>query len=299
MGIPLRHTTLHGHDVTYRLAKADPDAPTLLLIHGMAGNSRTWKDVMPGLAEDFSVLAPDLIGHGESAKPVGDYSLGAFASGLRDLLATLDIASVTVIGHSLGGGVAMQLAYQHPELVDRLVLVGSGGLGREVSWLLRLLTLPGAEYVMPLFFPPLVLDSGNELGKAIHDRGWSLPHFGEMWRAYASLGQAENRKAFVRTLRAVIDPGGQTVNATDRLYLAAAMPTLIIWGDQDGIIPVEHAYAAHEAIPHSHLEILEGCGHFPHVQEPDHLVQVIRDFVNTTKPLPADVRSIREALIGA
>ena len=296
MGIPLRHTTLHGHDVTYRLAEADPAEPTLLLVHGMAGNSRTWKDVMPDLAGDFTVLAPDLIGHGESAKPMGDYSLGAFASGLRDLLAKLEIGPVTVVGHSLGGGVAMQLAYQHPELVDRLVLIGSGGLGREVSWLLRLLTLPGAEYLMPLFFPPFVRDGGNELGRAIHDRGWSLPHVGEMWRAYASLGQAENRKAFVRTLRAVIDPGGQTVNATDRLYLAAAMPTLIIWGDRDGIIPVEHAYAAHEAIPHSRLEILAGCGHFPHVQEPAHLVEVIRDFVLTSAPLAGGMRPFQEAL---
>jgi pimeloyl-ACP methyl ester carboxylesterase len=299
MGIPLRHVTLHGHDVTYRLARADPAQPTLLLIHGMAGNSRTWKDVMPTLANDFTVLAPDLIGHGESAKPVGDYSLGAFASGLRDLLAMLDIGPVTVIGHSLGGGVAMQLAYQHPELVDRLVLIGSGGLGREVSWLLRLLTLPGAEYLMPFFFPPNVRERGDELSRSLHERGWGIPHFGEMWRAYASLSQAENRKAFVRTLRAVIDPGGQTVNATDRLYLAAAMPTLIVWGDQDGIIPVDHAYAAHDAIPHSKLEILEGCGHFPHVQEPDHLVEVIRDFVNTTQPLPGDRPSFREALSGA
>ncbi len=296
MGVPLRHTVLHGHDVTYRLAEADSGRPTLLLIHGMAGSSRTWKSVMPDLAEDFTVLAPDLIGHGESAKPMGDYSLGAFASGLRDLLALLEIGPVTVIGHSLGGGVAMQLAYQHPELVDRLVLIGSGGLGREVSWLLRLLTLPGAEYLMPLFFPSIVRDSGNELSKAMHGRGWSLPHLDEMWRAYASLGQAENRKAFVRTLRAVIDPGGQTVNASDRLYLAAAMPTLIIWGDKDGVIPVEHAHAAHEAIPHSRLEILEGCGHFPHMQEPDHLAEVIREFVKSTKPLPGGTHLFREAL---
>ncbi|MAT04755.1 MAG: alpha/beta hydrolase [Acidimicrobiaceae bacterium] len=299
MGIPLRHVTLHGHDVTYRLAEAGPDAPALLLIHGLAGNSRTWKDVMPALAAEFTVLAPDLLGHGESAKPVGDYSLGAFASGLRDLLAKLGIGPVTVIGHSLGGGVAMQLAYQHPELVDRLVLIGSGGLGREVSWLLRLLTLPGAEYLMPLFFPPLVVDRGNELGKAIHERGWSVPHVGEMWRAYASLGQAENRRAFVRTLRSVIDPGGQTVSATDRLYLAAAMPTLIIWGDQDGIIPVEHAHAAHAAIPHSRLEILEGCGHFPHVQQPERLVELVTDFVRTTTPLEGGMRPFRAALLDA
>ena len=291
--------TLHGHDVTYRLAEAAPGRPTPLHIHGPAGNSRTRKDVKPGLADDFTVLAPDLPGHGESANPMGDYSHGAFASGLRDLLATLDIGPVTVIGHSLGGGVAMQLAYQHPELVDRLVLIGSGGLGREVSWILRLLTLPGAEYLMPLFFPPMVVEGGTELGKAMHDRGWGVPHLGEMWRAYASLSQAENRRAFVKTIRSVIDPGGQTVNASDRLYLAAAMPTLLVWGDQDGIIPVEHAYAAHEAIPHSRLEILEGCGHFPHVQEPDHLVEVIREFVNTTAPLEGGLRPFREALRGA
>jgi len=299
MGIPLSRTSLHGHEVTYRLAQADPGAPTLLLIHGMAGNSRTWKDVMPELAHDFTVLAPDLIGHGESAKPVGDYSLGAFASGLRDLLALLEIGPVTVIGHSLGGGVAMQLAYQHPELVDRLVLIGSGGLGREVSWLLRFFTLPGAEYVMPFLFPSFVRDGGNKMGRSLHDWGWSMPHIDEMWRAYESLGQAENRQAFVRTLRSVIDPGGQTVDASDRLYLAAAMPTLIVWGDRDGIIPVEHAHAAHDAIPHSRLEILEGCGHFPHVQEPDHLAEVIREFVETTEPGSSGVRSFREALLGA
>ena len=291
--------TLHGHDVTFRLAEADPDRPTLLLIHGLAGNSLTWRGVMPGLAEEYSVLAPDLLGHGESAKPMGDYSLGAFANGLRDLLAKLGINTVTVIGHSLGGGVAMQLAYQHPELVDRLVLIGSGGLGREVSWILRLLSLPGAEYLMPLFFPPMVVEGGTELGKAIHERGWSVPHIGEIWRAYASLSQAENRRAFVRTIRSVIDPGGQTVDASDRLYLAAAMPTLIIWGDRDGIIPVEHAHAAHAAIAHSRLEILEDCGHFPHVEEPDRLVEVIADFVNTTSPLEGGLRPFRDALRNA
>lgn len=283
MGIPLQHVNLHGHDVTFRLADADRSRPVILLIHGLAGNSRTWKDVMPALAEDFTVLAPDLLGHGESAKPEGDYSLGAFASGLRDLLAVLDLGPVTVIGQSLGGGIAMQLAYQHPELVDRLVLVGSGGLGREVSWILRMLTLPGAEYVMPLLFPPFVRERGDGVSRALHERGWRLPHIDEMWRAYSSLSRAENRHAFVRTLRSVIDPRGQVVNASDRLYLAAAIPTMIVWGDQDAIIPIEHAYAAHAAIPGSRLEVFEGCGHFPHVEDPQRLVAAIYDFVKTTE----------------
>jgi len=297
MGIPLRHVTLHGHDVTYRLASHDTIRPTILLIHGMAGNSRTWKHVMPGLAEEFTVLAPDLLGHGESAKPTGDYSLGSFASGLRDLLAVLDVGPVTVVGHSLGGGVAMQLAYQHPELVERLVLIGSGGLGREVSWMLRMLTLPGAEYVMPLLFPQFVSDRGDALNQTLHDRGLRSPHLGEMWRAYSSLSRAENRHAFVRTIRAVIDPGGQTVSATDRLYLAAAKPTMIVWGDEDGMIPVEHGYAAHEAVPHSRLEIFGGCGHFPHVQEPERLIASLTDFVNTTDPHQFDALSLHDVLV--
>jgi pimeloyl-ACP methyl ester carboxylesterase len=299
MSIPARHVTIHGHDVTYRRSETDPSRPTILLIHGMAGNSRTWKDVMPALSEDFNVLAPDLIGHGESAKPMGDYSLGAFASGLRDLLAVLSIGPVTVVGHSLGGGVAMQLAYQHPELVDRLVLIGSGGLGREVSWLLRILTLPGAEYAMPLIFPHFVREPGDAVNRAIHERGFGIPQLGEMWRAYSSLSQAENRKAFVRTLRAVIEPGGQTVNATDRLYLAAAMPTMIVWGDRDQIIPIAHGRAAHEAIPHSRLEVFEGCGHFPHVEDPERLVETIRDFVDSTEPLPGGLAPFRDALLGS
>ncbi len=298
MSISARHVTIHGHDVTFRLAEHDSSSrPTVLLIHGMAGNSRTWKDVMPALSQDYTVLAPDLIGHGESAKPMGDYSLGAFASGLRDLLAVLDIGPVTVAGHSLGGGVAMQLAYQHPELVDRLILVGSGGLGREVSWLLRMLTLPGAEYVMPLAFPNFIREPGDALNRAIHERGFGVPRLGEMWRAYSSLSQAENRRAFVRTLRSVIDPGGQTVNATDRLYLAAAMPTMIVWGDRDPIIPIAHAQAAHEAIPHSRLEVFEGCGHFPHVEDPQRLVDSIRDFIDSTEPVPGGIGRFRDILL--
>jgi pimeloyl-ACP methyl ester carboxylesterase len=178
----------------------------------------------------------------------------------------------------------MQLAYQHPELCDRLVLVGSGGLGREVSWLLRLVTLPGAEQLMPLIFPRVVADRGDQLGSLLAKVGVKAPRLSEMWRAYASLAGAENRKAFVRTIRGVIEPGGQTVNALDRLYLAAHLPTLIIWGDRDDIIPISHAHAAHAAIPGSQLSILEGVGHFPHVEAPERFAEVLTEFLATTPP---------------
>jgi pimeloyl-ACP methyl ester carboxylesterase len=227
------------------------------------------------------VIAPDLLGHGESATPPGDYSLGGFAALLRDVLGALDVEHVTVVGQSLGGGVAMQLAYQHPELVERLVLVASGGLGREVSWMLRALAFPGAEYVAPVLFPDFVKRLGDNVGRTVERLGIRAPRVAEMWNAYASLTDGEHLAAFLRTLRSVIEPGGQAVSANDRLYLASAMPTLIVWGDADPIIPVSHAYAAHEVIVGSRLEILPGVGHFPQAEAPERLTRLLLDFMRT------------------
>ena len=291
---PLQRVTIHGHEVTYRMGGT---GPAVLLIHGMAGSSRTWKEVTELMVGDHTIIAPDLLGHGESAKPMGDYSLGAFASGIRDLLGLLGVERTTVVGQSLGGGIAMQLAYQHPELVERLVLVGSGGLGREVSWMLRLLTLPGAELVMPVLFPSFMRDRGNDVNRFLHDKGIRAPHLGEMWRAYASLSGAPNRGAFLRTLRSVVDPGGQTVSALDRIYLASGLPTLIVWGDHDPIIPIEHAYAAQAAIEGSRVEIMEGCGHFPHVEEPKKFAELLSEFIATTEPASVALDEYREILV--
>jgi pimeloyl-ACP methyl ester carboxylesterase len=295
MSLSLRHARIHGHDVGYRMAG---QGPVILLVHGMAGSSRTWLPVMEILARDYTVIAPDLLGHGESAKPMGDYSLGAYASGLRDLLVgALGIEHATLVGQSLGGGVAMQLAYQHPELCERLVLVASGGLGREVSWVLRALALPGAEYVLPALFPRAARRAGDRLVRFFHERGVSAPHVAEMWQAYASLTETPNRRAFVRTVRAVIDPGGQTVSARDRLYLADAVPTLLVWGDQDDIIPVAHAHATHEMLPKSRLEIFEGAGHFLHVEQPLRFAETLRDFVEGTQPAQRDASTFRETML--
>jgi pimeloyl-ACP methyl ester carboxylesterase len=229
MNFDLQHVSIHGHDIGYRMAG---EGPALLMIHGIAGSSRAWREVMPTLAHDYTVIAPDLIGHGRSAKPVGDYSLGAYASGMRDLLGVLGVERATMVGQSFGGGVALHLAFQHPECCERLVLVDSGGLGREVSWVLRLMTLPGTEFIMPALFPTLVRERGNDISRMLHNRGVRMARIGEMWSAYASLTESANRQAFVRTIRAVIDPGGQTVSAMDRLHLAAQIPTLIVWGGQ-------------------------------------------------------------------
>jgi pimeloyl-ACP methyl ester carboxylesterase len=279
----LATTTIHGHDVAYRVA-GDPDAPVVVLVHGMAGSSSTWRDVIATLAERHRVIAPDLLGHGRSDKPQGDYSLGAHASLLRDLLVCLDVPRATIVGQSLGGGVAMQFAYQYPEMCERLVLVSSGGLGRDVNWILRVLSLPGAELVLPVVVPRFVTERGDALSRWLHRKGVRPPRMAEMWQAYASLSNGENRTAFLRTLRSVVDASGQTVSARDRLYLTESTPTLIVWGDDDPIIPVEHGIEAHEAMPGSRLEVFEGVGHFPHVEAPERFSEVLVDFIATTEP---------------
>lgn len=279
--------TIHGRRMTYRTGG---EGPVLLLIHGMAGSATTWKHVMPILCRRFRVVAPDMPGHGDSAKGAGDYSLGNLASSLRDLLVALGHERATIVGQSLGGGVAMQLAYQFPERCERLVLVSSGGLGREVNALLRALSLPGAEAVLSLgCSAPIQRTIERAAGLAARVGLQPEPRIEELWRSYASLGDPETRQAFLRTLRAVIDAGGQAVSAASRLHLAAACPTLIIWGGADPIIPVEHAHEAHAAIPGSRLEIFEGIGHFPHVESPARFVEVLETFVDTTAPARIEI----------
>ena len=237
------------------------------------------------------MIAPDLLGHGESAKPQGDYSLGAFASGLRDLLSVLDVDSVTIVGHSFGGGVAMQLAYQHPHLVDRLVLVASGGLGREVCWLLRLLALPGAEYLMPFGFPKPLVDRATDVGRALGRRNIRSPKLAEMWRGYSSLAGCTESPG-VRADDARGDrAGGQVVNAEDRLVSRGAHPDADRLGRPRRDHPGRARLAAHELIPTSRLEILHGVGHFPHVEAPDRFNDVMLDFLATTAAGPIEPRA--------
>jgi pimeloyl-ACP methyl ester carboxylesterase len=190
----------------------------------------------------------------------------------------------------------MQLAYQHPECCERLVLVDSGGLGREVSWLLRFMAFPGSEYLMPVIFPSVIGQRGDQISRMLHDRGIRMPRIGEMWRSYASLTDTSNRNSFIRTIRSVIDPGGQTVSAMDRFYLAEKVPTMLVWGDRDSIIPVSHAYAAHEDLPGTRLEIIEGSGHFPHVEDPARFLEVLTDFLDSTEPARVDPGDFEQLL---
>jgi pimeloyl-ACP methyl ester carboxylesterase len=270
---------LHGERVAYRDVGT---GETLLLIHGMAGSSATWRAVIPELSKKYRVLAPDLLGHGESTKPRGDYSLGAFAASLRDLLDELGISRATVVGQSLGGGVAMQFTYQHRDYCQRLALISSGGLGPDLNWILRILSAPGAELVLPVVAPRPVLNVGNKLGSWLKSAGVQSPRATEMWSAYSSLADQQTRQAFLRTLRSVVDYRGQAVSALGKIHVSHGLPTLLIWGEEDRIIPVAHGYAAHDAVPGSRFEVLPGVGHFPHVESPAAVVEILDDFIATT-----------------
>lgn len=286
---------IHGQPVTYHQMG---DGPPILLVHGITSSSRTWKAVMPRLAENFTVIAPDLLGHGRSAKPAGDYSLGAYASGMRDLLVALDVPKATVVGHSLGGGIAMQFGYQFPDRVARLVLVDTGGIGQEVNPALRAAALPGAELVLPLLFSPTLHDAGLKVRNFL--AGFGLRGSADVEgvaEGFASLTEADARKAFLHTVRSVIDPTGQRVSAADRLYLTRDIPSLIVWGDRDRIIPVAHADLAHELMPGSRLEIFPGAGHFPFNDDPERFIRVLEEFIEETDEADLDQDHIRRMLV--
>jgi pimeloyl-ACP methyl ester carboxylesterase len=272
----LQMLTLHGNRVAY-LDEGAGDV--LLLVHGIGGSSDCWRDVVHKLSTRYRVIAVDLLGHGHSDKPRGDYSLGAFAVWLRDFLDAMNVREATVVGHSFGGGVALQFAHQHKEYCRRLVLISSGGLGPDLGRLLRMLSLPGAELVLPLIGSRPAVKVGAALRKRALSSGREATRYSETLRAQASLSSRQSRAAFLRTLRSVVDHRGQSVCALDRLR--ADLPTLIIFGGEDRCIPAAHAYSAHHALPGSVLHLIPGAGHQPQVECPDTVITILSEFIDS------------------
>ena len=292
----LEFRTIHGYRRAFRIAGS---GPVLLLIHGVGDNSTTWSTVHAKLAQRFTVIAPDLLGHGQSDKPRADYSVAAYANGMRDLMSVLDIERATVVGHSLGGGVAMQFAYQFPQLVERLILVGAGGVTKDVNIALRVASLPMGGEALALLRLPLVLPTmqiAGQVAGALLGRtalGRDLP---DVLRILRDLPEPTASSAFTRTLRAVVDWRGQVVTMLDRCYLTESVPVQLIWGRQDVVIPVEHAHMAHAAMPGSQLEIFERSGHFPFHDDPDRFVELVQRFIESTQPASYDQTALRQLL---
>jgi pimeloyl-ACP methyl ester carboxylesterase len=292
----LQFRTIHGYRRAFRVAGS---GPALLLIHGVGCDSKSWEPVLAKLAQRFTVIAPDLLGHGESDKPRADYSLPAFANGMRDLLAALGIDRVTVVGHSFGGGVAMQFAYQYPQLVERVVLVSAGGVAKDVSLALRLAAMPMGAEALGVLRAPGVLPAIRCFGRAVGSVLGSTRlgrDAADVVGMLEGFGDPAGLAAFARTLRSVVDARGQFVTMLDRTYLVQSLPVQIIWGEDDLIIPVDHAHQAHAAIPGSRVEIFEKSGHMPFHDHPDRFVEVVERFIDSTQPADHDFELMRSML---
>ncbi|GAA1479956.1 alpha/beta hydrolase [Gordonia sinesedis] len=295
--VRVEYHIIHGYRRAYRIAGT---GPALLLIHGIGDNSSTWDDVIPMLAQHYTVIAPDLLGHGRSDKPRADYSVAAFANGMRDLLVVLGINKATVVGHSLGGGVAMQFCYQFPRFAERLVLVAAGGVTREVNPALRVVSMPVAHQLLTLLRIPGVMPSVRTAARVLAGAP-ELPgalaaaspvrmlnDHEDLMRVLGDLTDPTASAAFLRTLRAVVDWRGQMVTMLDRCYLTERLPVLFVWGEHDSVIPYSHALLGHSAIPHSELVTFARAGHFPFHDDPERFVQVLMDFLDRNQPVDFD-----------
>jgi len=281
-----RFVTIHGHRRAYVLAgRPIGTAPVVLLLHGLACDHHDWDPVIPELAADHTVLAPDFLGHGESAKPRGDYSPGGYANGMRDLLTVLGIDKVTVVGHSFGGAVAMQFAYQYPERTERLMLVDPGGLGPEVTVLIRALALPGYDLGLRVLTLPGVRQVNTGALRLLGRLGGRATRdLGEVASILDSFKDAGKRYAVHKLVTGVIDVRGQNVSMRDRAYLTEAMPLCVVWGADDRVLPASHAAVASALAPKARVVVMPDAGHFPHKDHPREFAGLLTDFIASTRP---------------
>jgi pimeloyl-ACP methyl ester carboxylesterase len=270
---------LAGGTIAYSVAGT---GPPLMLIHGLGGTRHTWRHLMTALARTHTTIALDLPGHGESDAPAGNYSFGGHACAVRDLLVALGHPRASIAGHSLGGGIALQIAYQFPERTDRLVLVSSGGLGAEVTPILRAATVPGAgALVAGLSRVPAALT--RRLFELVP--GLVAPSDARLLSdGLRGLRNSRQRKTLIRTARTVIDWRGQTVTAGRLTSLLGDIPVLVAWGADDTTIPPRHHHALAERVPHAVMVEIAGAGHYPHETAADRLLSAIEGFLATTRP---------------
>jgi pimeloyl-ACP methyl ester carboxylesterase len=281
-GLEVQYLTIHGHKRAFVKAGS---GPALLLLHGLGCDHTTWLPVISSLARRYTVIAPDLLGHGRSDKPRADYSVGGYANGMRDLLTVLGIDKATVVGHSFGGGVAMQFAYQFPERTERLVLVAPGGIGREVTPAIRAISLPGFQLAMGLATMPGLLQA-TKLGlrSLAATRVSHARDLDEVAEIVQHLSDRRSRAAITHVVRAVVDWRGQVVTMADRAYLTHAMPMCVVWGTDDRVIPASHAELAKRIAPEATVEVIPNAGHFPHKDHPQRFVKILNDFIRSTEP---------------
>ncbi|MEP6852962.1 MAG: alpha/beta hydrolase [bacterium] len=279
---PRRSTTdVDGHRMSY-LHAGPPDAPAVLLLHGLVSDSTTWSRAMTALTgHGLQVVAPDLLGHGDSAKPTEGYALDSFAAAGNQLLERLGIERATVVGHSYGGAVAMQLAHSYPGRAERLVLVAAGGLGRQVHPILRVATLPGAQTVVRVLLNRQTA-SVYRAPRLHRTLRLSADVVANLGRAGRGLSDPSGRAAFFATLDTAIRLSGQRGSMLELDHVGLDLPTLIVWSQDDPVVPVAHAHATHAHLPHSRLEVFPGSTHQPHHHSAQRFADAVADFISTT-----------------
>ncbi|MFI7545061.1 alpha/beta fold hydrolase [Actinoplanes sp. NPDC049599] len=270
----------------------------LLLVHGLGSTRQTWNGILDSLATTHTVVAPDLPGHGESDPPAGDYSLGAYAVGLRNLLIALGLRSTTLVGHSLGGGIALQFAFHFPERTNRLALIGSGGLGPQLTPMLRFSTLPGAKAVVALLarFPEPFTRRFLEYVTRAVPAFLAHPDAGPVAEDLHRLTNAGHRRTFVRTARNVINWRGQTVSATETLAFLTDLPVLLAWGTDDRVIPPQHHHTVAGLLTGPQLAEVAGAGHYPHLTASEEIAAAVLKFLAMTEPFRYTEARWRELL---
>ena len=277
-GLTRKFATVCDHRMSYVTGGS---GPPMVLLHGLGANCFTWRFTLPTLTQHNTIYAPDMFGCGESDKAGMDYSLDAMADYVNGFMEAVGLHSAIFVGHSLGGGITMQYCHRHPGHAERIVLVSSGGMGRDLHWLLRISTLPGANSVIGAMADPRT--RLPQISRTMEQRRMQQlaqefdPNTPTMLDRFQSY---ETRQAFLGMLRGVGGLQGQRVSALDHLT-ELTVPVLLIWGARDGTIPVSHGKQAASIIPLAHLEVLPNCYHRPQIEAPQKFCELVLNFLQS------------------
>ena len=263
-------------NINTRYWQAGDKGSAVVLVHGLGGFIENWERNIDELARRHRVYVVDLPGFGRSDKPlVRDLMvLVPFLAGFLD---ALGIKKATLVGNSLGGGLVLYFALEHPDRVEKLVLVDNAGMGRDVIADFKLCSLP---FIGELLIRPSVKSTAALWRKIVYDPSSLKPETLELSYRLASGPGA--KKALLSTLRAGINLFGQKDELTRQLlsrFKDLKSPVLVVWGNDDRIIPVAHARIALENIPGARLELFDNCGHMPMFECPDKFNRLVLDFL--------------------
>ena len=272
--IPDRYVDIGNITMRYRVVgSGDP----VILLHGIGGFLEYWDANIEALAQGQQVYALDMLGFGRSTKPPAAYTLAFLAQNVQAFAHALQLDRVSLVGLSLGGGVALQFARMFPSRVRKLVLVASAGLGRRIGASLRLATLP---VLGELFTRPSPAGTARAYRSIVADPRC----IGDAWlnTAYQMALESGAQRTFLSALRASANVLGVRPHAYKPIVHdlpRITAPTLVVWGKQDPLVPAAYAHVAAQGLPHARLHLFHRCGHLPQLEYVDAFNQLVRTFL--------------------